>query len=92
MREGGDSHDMTDQIALVPEGRLSLYTDLPAIVSAAGGNARFAYDEFFAGEENTHTERVSTEGGGSRNPPRAWLFRVRPGQFCADDFMLGHDL
>ena len=31
---------------------------VPAIVEAAGGNARFAYDEFFAGEENTHTERA----------------------------------
>lgn len=30
----------------------------PAIVRVAGGNARFAYDEFFAGEENSHTERA----------------------------------
>jgi len=30
----------------------------PAIVRVAGSNARFAYDEFFAGEENSHTERA----------------------------------
>lgn len=30
----------------------------PAIVRFAGSNARFAYDEFFAGEENSHTERA----------------------------------
>src|SRR5215470_8692262 len=30
----------------------------PAIVLRAGSNARFAYDEFFAGEENSHTERA----------------------------------
>lgn len=33
-------------------------SDAPAILRAAGSNARFAYDEFFAGEENTHTERA----------------------------------
>lgn len=30
----------------------------PAIVRFAGSSARFAYDEFFAGEENSHTERA----------------------------------
>lgn len=30
----------------------------PAIVRLAGSNAHFAYDEFFAGEENSHTERA----------------------------------
>ncbi|MDX2198761.1 MAG: tyrosine-type recombinase/integrase [Phycisphaerae bacterium] len=30
----------------------------PAGVRLAGNNARFAYDEFFAGEENSHTERA----------------------------------
>lgn len=30
----------------------------PAIIRFAGSNARFAYDEFFAGEENSHTERA----------------------------------
>lgn len=30
----------------------------PAIVRFAGSNAHFAYDEFFAGEENSHTERA----------------------------------
>ncbi|MBK8913006.1 MAG: tyrosine-type recombinase/integrase [Phycisphaerales bacterium] len=30
----------------------------PAIVRFAGNKARFAYDEFFAGEENSHTERA----------------------------------
>jgi site-specific recombinase XerD len=30
----------------------------PAIVRFAGNNARFAYEEFFAGEENSHTERA----------------------------------
>lgn len=30
----------------------------PAIVRLAGGNASFAYDEFFAGEENSNTERA----------------------------------
>lgn len=30
----------------------------PAVVRLAGNNARFAYDEFFAGEENSHTERA----------------------------------
>ena len=32
--------------------------EVPAIVRFAGNNARFAYDEFFAGEENSHTERA----------------------------------
>ncbi len=32
--------------------------EAPAIVRFAGNNARFAYDEFFAGEENLHTERA----------------------------------
>jgi len=32
--------------------------EAPAIVRFAGNNARFAYDEFFAGEENSHTERA----------------------------------
>lgn len=31
---------------------------VPAIIEAAGSNARYAYDEFFAGEENSHTERA----------------------------------
>ncbi|MCB9858807.1 MAG: tyrosine-type recombinase/integrase [Phycisphaerales bacterium] len=30
----------------------------PAIVRFAGNNARYAYDEFFGGEENSHTERA----------------------------------
>lgn len=30
----------------------------PAIVRLAGSNAHFAYEEFFAGEENSHTERA----------------------------------
>lgn len=30
----------------------------PAIIRFAGNNARFAYEEFFAGEENSHTERA----------------------------------
>lgn len=30
----------------------------PAIVRLAGSNARYAYNEFFAGEENSHTERA----------------------------------
>lgn len=30
----------------------------PAMVRFAGGNARFAYDEFFACEDNSHTERA----------------------------------
>jgi len=32
--------------------------EAPAIIRFAGNNARFAYDEFFAGEENSHTERA----------------------------------
>lgn len=32
--------------------------EAPAIVRFAGNNARYAYDEFFAGEENSHTERA----------------------------------
>lgn len=30
----------------------------PAIVQAAGGNARFAYEEFFSGIDSPHTERA----------------------------------
>lgn len=33
-------------------------SNAPAIVRVGGANARFAYDEFFAGEENSHTERA----------------------------------
>jgi site-specific recombinase XerD len=32
--------------------------DPPAIVQAAGGNARFAYGEFFSGIDSPHTERA----------------------------------
>jgi hypothetical protein len=32
--------------------------DAPAIVQAAGGNARFAYEEFFSGIDSPHTERA----------------------------------
>ena len=33
-----------------------------AIVLHAGGNARFAHDEFFAGIDNPHTERSYRRG------------------------------
>lgn len=33
-------------------------SDAPAIVLAAGGNARFAYEEFFSGIDSPHTERA----------------------------------
>lgn len=32
--------------------------EAPSIVRAAGGNARFAYDEFFSGIDSPHTERA----------------------------------
>jgi hypothetical protein len=32
--------------------------EAPAIVQAAGGNACFAYDEFFSGIDSPHTERA----------------------------------
>jgi integrase/recombinase XerD len=49
--------------SVVPDGSTELARkdrrfQVPAIVEAAGGNARFAYEEFFAGEENIHTERA----------------------------------
>lgn len=53
---------MTKTTAIVPVRHQELAKDarpeVPAIVEAAGGNARFAYDEFFAGEENSNTERA----------------------------------
>lgn len=33
-------------------------SEAPAIVLAAGGNARFAYEEFFSGIDSPHTERA----------------------------------
>lgn len=44
----------TVTVPLAPSGQ----HEAPAIVRFAGNNARFAYDEFFAGEENSHTERA----------------------------------
>lgn len=48
--------------ALIPRHPRETPTDgphePPAIVRVAGNNARYAYDEFFAGEENSHTERA----------------------------------
>lgn len=37
---------------------VSIPHEPPAIVRFAGNNARYAYDEFFGGEENSHTERA----------------------------------
>ena len=53
---------MTKTTDIVPVRPRELANDnragVPAVVQAAGGNARFAYEEFFAGEENTNTERA----------------------------------
>ncbi|TWT44526.1 Tyrosine recombinase XerC [Phycisphaerae bacterium RAS1] len=47
---------LTRLLSQPPDGTGS--REPPAIVRFAGNNARFAYDEFFAGEENSHTERA----------------------------------
>lgn len=52
---------MTNDIIRVETRPLAVNGDKPeppAIVRFAGSNARFAYEEFFAGEENSHTERA----------------------------------
>ncbi len=51
--------------ALVPVGAAALASHaLPAIVARAGGNARFAYDEFFkASIGNAHTRRLCPHRG-----------------------------
>lgn len=46
------------RLPLAPKIDGSEQHEAPAIVRFAGNNARFAYDEFFAGEENSHTERA----------------------------------
>lgn len=43
---------------LLPQVRVEPADQLPAVVEAAGGNARFAYEEFLAGIDSPHTARA----------------------------------
>jgi hypothetical protein len=42
----------------LPQVRVERGDQLPAVVEAAGGNARFAYEEFLAGIDSPHTARA----------------------------------